>query len=197
MPRQREFDPDKALHTAIDLFWEKGYHDSSVDELVKRSGVAKYGLYGTFGTKRELFIKALSQFAKDRHKDILSPVRKPNASLPDVHAFFKQLPKQVERITRENARRRGCLMCNTAIELGSRDAEIGDIVRSFFQDITNVMEQCLARGVAQGQLAKSTNITAMATYLVTEFRAVLMLAASGHSRRDMERHLELALTVLK
>ncbi len=197
MPRQREFDPDKALHTAIDLFWEKGYHDSSVDELVKRSRVAKYGLYGTFGTKRELFIKVLSQFAKVCHKDIQSPIRKPNASLPDVYAFFKQVPKQVERITRENARRRGCLMCNTGIELGSRDAEIRDIVRSFFQDTTNVMEQCLARGVAQGQLAKSTNITAMATYLVTEFRAVLMLAASGHSRRDIERHFELALTVLR
>ena len=29
------------------------------DEVVKRSGVAKYGIYGAFGTKRELFIRAI------------------------------------------------------------------------------------------------------------------------------------------
>ncbi|MFV2032085.1 MAG: TetR/AcrR family transcriptional regulator, partial [Gammaproteobacteria bacterium] len=63
MPRPREFDPKETLQTAIDLFWEKGYYDSSVDEVVKRSGVAKYGIYGTFGTKRELFVKALTQYA--------------------------------------------------------------------------------------------------------------------------------------
>jgi len=30
-----------------------------VDKVVKRSGVAKYGIYGTFGTKRELFLQVL------------------------------------------------------------------------------------------------------------------------------------------
>ena len=61
MARPREFDPDEALQTAIDLFWEKGYSDTSVDEVVRRTGVAKYGIYGTFGDKRSLFSKALEQ----------------------------------------------------------------------------------------------------------------------------------------
>ena len=70
MPRPREFDPQSALQTAIQVFGEKGYDDTSVDEVVKRSGVAKYGIYGTFGPKRELFKKVLQQYARDRHQDI-------------------------------------------------------------------------------------------------------------------------------
>ncbi len=122
MARPREFDPDDVLKTAVDVFWEKGYHNGSVDEVVKRSGVAKYGIYGTFGTKRELFLKVLAQFAAERHQDIQRPIRKPDASLPEILAFFMQAPKQM---TPENGVH-GCLITNTGIELGLKDPEIRD-----------------------------------------------------------------------
>ncbi len=189
MPRQREFDPHKALQTAIALFWEKGYFDTSVDEIVKRTGVAKYGIYGTFGTKRELFKKALTQYASDRHKDIQRPIRKPNASLPEVLAFFKDTPSLITAKDYPN----GCLIVNTGIELGMRDPEISDFIKGFFHDTTKVMQHCLERAVGKGQLPKSTDVTSLATYLVTEFRTSLMLAASGHSRLEIECHQEMAL----
>ncbi len=193
MARPREFNPNDALQTAIELFWEKGYYDASVDEVVKRSGVAKYGIYGTFGTKRELFIKALNQYASDRHQDIQRPIRKPDASLPEILAFFKDAP----RLMTQANDRRGCLIVNTGIELGLRDPEIRDFVRDFFRDIAKVLQRCLARAVEKGELETSKDIAGLATYLATEFRTALMLAASGHSRREIERHLEVALQVLQ
>ncbi len=193
MARPREFDPNDALQTAIELFWEKGYYDASVDEVVKRSGVAKYGIYGTFGTKRELFIKALNQYASDRHQDIQRPIRKPDASLPEIRAFFKDAP----RLMTQANDRRGCLIVNTGIELGLRDPEIRDFVMDFFRDIAKVLQRCLARAVEKGELETSKDIAGLATYLATEFRTALMLAASGHSRREIERHLEVALQVLQ
>ncbi len=193
MARPREFDPKDVLQTAIELFWEKGYHDGSVDEVVKRSGVAKYGIYGTFGTKRELFLKALAQFAADRHQDIQRPIRKPDASLPEILAFFKLAPKLM---TPDNDRR-GCLICNTGIELGLRDPEIRDFVRDFFRDIARVLQRCLARAVEKGELETSKDIAELATFLATEFRTALMLAASGTSRRDIQRHLNVAVRVLQ
>ena len=193
MPRQREFDPNKTLQIAIELFWEKGYYDSSVDEVVKRSGVAKYGIYGTFGTKRELFMKALNQYAGDRHRDIQGPIRKPGASLPEIRAFFKEVPGMVTGETT----RRGCLICNTGVELGKRDAEINAFVNDFFSDIAGVIQDCLERSIAKGQIEAPENVADLAVYLATEFRTSLMLAASGVSRRQIEKHLDIALQVLK
>jgi TetR/AcrR family transcriptional repressor of nem operon len=192
MARPREFDPKDVLQTAIELFWEKGYYDASVDEVVKRSGVAKYGIYGTFGTKRELFQKALTQYASDRHATIQSPIRQLDASLPEVLRFFKDVP----RLTTQKNSRRGCLICNTGVELGLRDSEIGDFVKNFFRDTAKVLKTCLARAVEKDELAASTDVAALATFLATEFRTALMLAASGHSRQDIERHLNMALQVL-
>lgn len=189
MPRQREFDPHTVLQTAINLFWEKGYFDTSVDEIVRRTGVAKYGIYGTFGTKRELFKKALIQYASDRQKDIQRPIRKPGASLPEVLAFFKDFPSMMK--TKKYPH--GCLIVNTGIEFGMRDPEISDFVKSFFSDTSKVMQHCLERAVKKEQLPISSDVASLATYLVTEFRTSLMLAASGHSRREIELHLKIAL----
>jgi len=190
--RPREFDPNDVLQTAIELFWEKGYFDSSVDEVVRQSGVAKYGIYGTFGSKHELFKMALKQYAADRHRDIQSPIRKPGASLPEIQQFFK---RAVEIMTQEDARR-GCLIVNTGVELGFRDAEIRDFVANFFHETEEVMARCLTKAVELGQIEGLSDIPALATYLVTEFRAALMLASSGYSRRDIQAHLNTALRVL-
>ncbi len=193
MARPREFDPKDVLQTAVELFWEKGYSDASVDEVVKRSGVAKYGIYGTFGTKRELFMKALTQFAADRHQDIQRPIRKPDASLPEILAFFQDAPKLMTPANYPH----GCLICNTGVELGSRDPEVRDFVMNFFRDTAKVLKRCLVRAVEKGELETSNDIAELATYLATEFRTALMLAASGHSRRDIQRHLNVAVRVLQ
>ena len=134
MARPREFDPRQTLQTAIEVFWEKGYFDASVDEIVKRSGVAKYGIYGTFGTKRELFIQALEQYGIDRRHDIQRPIRKPDASLAEIRQFFKRAPKIV---THRGNDRRGCLLCNTGVEIGANDAEARDIVKKFGEFAAN------------------------------------------------------------
>jgi TetR/AcrR family transcriptional repressor of nem operon len=193
MARPREFDPQAALQTAIQVFWEKGYYDTSVDEVVKRSGVAKYGIYGTFGPKRELFKKVLKQYAADRHQDIQSPIRRSGASLPEIYEFFEQVPHQITQPDYPH----GCLVCSTGVEVGQRDLEINTFVKDFFADIAKVLKACLTRAVKQEELTTQEEIDDLANYLVTEFRCALMLARSGHTVQEIQQHLKFALQVLQ
>jgi TetR/AcrR family transcriptional repressor of nem operon len=52
MVRSRNFNPGNALSRAMELFSTRGYSDTSMEEIVKATGVSRYGLYGTFGNKR-------------------------------------------------------------------------------------------------------------------------------------------------
>ncbi|MDH4316580.1 MAG: TetR/AcrR family transcriptional regulator, partial [Gammaproteobacteria bacterium] len=63
MVRSRAFDPEQALSRAVDLFSSRGYSETSMDDIVKATGVSRYGIYGTFGNKRELFEQALERYA--------------------------------------------------------------------------------------------------------------------------------------
>jgi AcrR family transcriptional regulator len=68
MNRARTFDPSTALGQVVDLFSSKGYSETSMEDIVKTTGVSRYGLYGTFGNKRELFEQALEQYAEGMGK---------------------------------------------------------------------------------------------------------------------------------
>ena len=61
MARPKEFDVDDALQQALELFWRKGYEATSVQDLVAAMGIQKASLYGTFGDKHSLYMKALQR----------------------------------------------------------------------------------------------------------------------------------------
>lgn len=59
MPRPREFDENRVLLAVRDEFWDKGYAATSMDDLLRVSGLGKGSLYGAFGDKRSLFLRVL------------------------------------------------------------------------------------------------------------------------------------------
>lgn len=52
MARTREFDEEKVLEAAMQLFWEKGYEATSLSDLTARMGIQRPSIYSTFGDKK-------------------------------------------------------------------------------------------------------------------------------------------------
>jgi AcrR family transcriptional regulator len=53
---------EERLERTMDVFWTKGYYDTSLDESVNRTGLPRAAVYGTFSSKRELFAAALQRY---------------------------------------------------------------------------------------------------------------------------------------
>jgi TetR/AcrR family transcriptional repressor of nem operon len=62
MGRPRQFDVDAALDRATELFWQRGYEGTSVQDLVDALGVNRASLYATFGDKARLFESVLERY---------------------------------------------------------------------------------------------------------------------------------------
>ena len=60
--RPREFDPDEALESALQVFWEKGYEGASLTELTGAMGITKPSMYAAFGNKEQLFRRAVERY---------------------------------------------------------------------------------------------------------------------------------------
>ncbi len=52
------------LTAALDIFLEKGYHNSTSEEIAKRAGVAKGTLYQYFSSKQEIFLEMHQLYAE-------------------------------------------------------------------------------------------------------------------------------------
>ena len=60
--RPRTFDPDTALRQALDLFWERGYEGTSMNDLAEAMGIASASIYACFGSKEDLFRKVMALY---------------------------------------------------------------------------------------------------------------------------------------
>jgi AcrR family transcriptional regulator len=64
--RSSEFDPDEVLETATELFWEHGFDGISISDLTDATGINRRSLYAAFGSKEELFGRAVRRYLDGR-----------------------------------------------------------------------------------------------------------------------------------
>ena len=190
--RAREFDPDEALDRATALFWRQGYRGTSVDDLVRETGVSKYGLYGVFGTKRELFRRALLRFWEQVGQDIQADLRRPNGSLPEIRRYFSRLAGMAE----EKGIRRGCMACNTATEVGPFDDEIGMEVRRLFSDLQRTFRRALERAKQRGEVSANLDASRWASHLVSVVQSSAVKLRAGYPAAAIREDVELSLELL-
>ncbi|CAM5304009.1 hypothetical protein SVIOM74S_00836 [Streptomyces violarus] len=113
MARTKEFDPDAALQSALELFWRRGYEATSMSDLVEHLGIGRASIYATFGSKHELYLKALDRYAETRDPSLLAELSQPGPALPAVRAVVRRFAAEAgipgepaERLLRHQYRRR-------------------------------------------------------------------------------------------
>lgn len=162
MTRTKEFDPDVALQSALDLFWERGYEATSMADLVERLGVARASIYATFGNKRALYLKALERYAQGCDARLLDLLSQPGPALPPVRALVREYAAE----SASQAGRKGCFVTNTAAELGPHDPAARQCVQRSWQHIETLLGASLVRAAAQGELPAGRDPRRLARTLV-------------------------------
>jgi TetR/AcrR family transcriptional regulator, transcriptional repressor for nem operon len=62
MSRPREFDEARVLDAVLQTFWAQGYDGTSIDDLLRTTGLGRASLYGAFGDKGRLFERAIARY---------------------------------------------------------------------------------------------------------------------------------------
>ena len=192
MARPREFEPEEALDKAMRQFWSKGYHDTSIRDLVEATGVNYYGLYGVFENKHGLFLAALDRYRDTVTKEILAQLKQPGP-VKDVVA---QTYEHLLNIGQSRSGPIGCLMCNTAVELAPEDPEAANKVHANMAQLRGGFHAKLAEAQQNGELAVERDIGALAEFLTTTVYSLALLVRSGCDEAYVRRHIGTAVSLL-
>ena len=120
MPRPKSFDVDDVLDRAVDLFWVNGYAATSMADLVNHLGINRGSLYSTFGSKQELYERALERYASVGRDWMAAMVSDPAIPLRDTI-------NTILTSSAETTDHRGCLLVNTAMERNATDERSLDL----------------------------------------------------------------------
>ena len=192
MVRTRAFDPSAALSRVVELFSSKGYSETSMDDIVKATGVSRYGLYGTFGNKRELFEQALERYADLMGRQSFLRLLEPDASMQHIRAIFD------ERLAAmcSSCENRGCMLCHTAMELAPHDPEIQDVLQRFLKRMSKAFTIGLESAKAKGEARADLDTQAAGDYLTGSLFGLSVLARSGFSKTRLENFVDNTLASL-
>ncbi len=193
MARAREFEPQETLDKAMALFWSKGYSDTSMDDLVNATGVSRYGIYGTFGNKREFFEKALDHYAQKMGRSSFLRLMEPEASLNEIRVLFES---RIDLLLSSEPRN-GCMVCNTALELAPHDKEMQAVIQGLMRRMSKAFTTALGNARGFGEIDESTDIQAMGEYLTGLIFGMAVFARAGFNRKKLKTYMENGLSILK
>ncbi|MFD1901568.1 TetR/AcrR family transcriptional regulator [Enterococcus termitis] len=136
MGRVKEFDEQIVLEKAMQLFWEKGYEKTSMQDLVDYMGIHRRSIYDTFGDKHELFLKSLDCYERRLNGIINQQVTQKMT----IHEQLETLFLITLSVNDENPK--GCLIVNTATELSLLDRAIENKVQEIFKKVKCIFISC-------------------------------------------------------
>lgn len=191
MARPATYDREEVLGRATAVFWERGYADTSINQLVQATRLQPGSLYAAFESKEGLFLAVLDHYAAQslaRLREHLSAAADP---LSGVRSFFDGLAR-ADRA----AAIRGCLLVNTAIEVGRQDSRIRSRVRDHLAAIEGCLRDALQQARDNGDLAPDKSPADLAGFLMATIWGLRVLGATGVDPRAAQRVVRQAFTLL-
>ena len=181
MPRTIEFEPDVVLESVMLQFWENGYKNTSMRDIMANTGLQPGSLYSTFKNKRTLFLATLERYSKRRLEVISALFGTDEPALQRLQNFFDFIVKS--SLSKEGCK--GCLMVNTMLENPNNDAEIRRHITKIFQKVEHQIKNVLDEAKSEGAIAKDKDTAALAKLIITTIHGIRALNKTRPSKATL------------
>jgi TetR/AcrR family transcriptional regulator, transcriptional repressor for nem operon len=186
--RPRSFDDELVVDGAKDVFWQRGYAATSMRELKDELGVLPGSLYGAFGDKHALFLRALQRYADDARGAAASLITE-GLVLPRIGELLTDVLTAAR-----TSPGRGCMLGNTAAELLPHDDTARQVISTAFGALEGAIEQALTIARHNGEIRQDIDCGTQARLLVALMQGlhIVARAESDPHRLDDVVHAALA-----
>jgi AcrR family transcriptional regulator len=191
LARQREFDPDEALDAALQVFWARGYEGASLSDLEDVTGVARPGLYATFGNKRALFQKALERY-RTVHMSFLDEA----LEAPTARAVAEHFLKGAVALLIDPQTPAGCLSVNGAVACSTQGEPVRRELSAWRDAVLQALTLRFERARDEGDLPSHVDPTTLAGCLLAVVQGLMLQSTDGASNAYLISVAQMALGAL-
>jgi len=168
MARPFEFEKEEILSKAMILFWDKGYFNTSAQEIVDHLGISRSSVYNSFSDKRKLFIEALRFYINTESTALIATLN----HLPPTPESVRLILEHIVNDNFRSTRPKGCLAVNTAIEFSNHDEEIKGIIKGNLKQVISVFADFMEKGQQQKTINTSIDAEDLAMALSNQVTAI-------------------------
>jgi AcrR family transcriptional regulator len=188
--RPRAFCTEQALARALEVFWNKGYEGTSLNDLTEAMGINRPSMYAAFGNKEELFKKALDLYEREKMAYIGKALAQPTARL----VAETMLKGAVDNAT-GGEQPHGCLRVINSVACGAEAESIRQEINARGKLAKAALSKRFERAKADGDLPSHVDAEGITALLVAMLQGISIQASQGASREDLERLAETGLAL--
>ncbi|CEG58322.1 TetR/AcrR family transcriptional regulator [Legionella fallonii] len=177
---------EEVLDKVMNLFWGKGYFNTSIEDIIAATGLNRATLYKYGGGKDKLFIMMLKRFRQNITNHVTAPLQIKAGGIEGIKVFFSQFLELYDSI---NLRSRGCFLVATATEIHSHNKEVAEFIDDFYQYLKGSFRGLLLHAKNQGEVKIDIDVDKTADFLVGNLFGIMSLCRSSAPRQMFENHV--------
>src|SRR6187431_50241 len=163
MARCVEFNEVEKIEKAMNVFWEKGYNATSMQDLVDAMQINRSSLYNTIGDKHQLFMKCIGYYFNEAMCELKEKVAKETSA---KQALIKVISDKADWIVSCD---KGCLGMKTSFEIAPEDTIVRNVMSKNNDVFIEYMATIVQKAMDDGEMDNSEDAALMAEYIATSF----------------------------
>lgn len=191
MARPTAFNRDKAVASAMGLFWSKGYTATSMSQLLAAMGIGRSSFYAAFEDKRSLYIECLDLFYQQTLL-ILQRAWDKHQSPAAFREFFYQTTFELP----ESYANCGCLVVNTVLELADVEEDLNRRAVDYLEKLEAEFADCIRQAQQIGNFSRDRSPENLAASLMLINQGLRVAGRKGLSKEELNRTVDSGLAAI-
>ena len=165
--------------TGLEVFYKKGYYNTSIDDILRTLGLSKGAFYHHFESKEDYFISILQNLVVNKvYSMLIEPLQDNEDPLQAIVDTFENALLTAEN----NEWDRGFILGNFISEFNGNHPEITNYLKDLIKIWEVNLVTVLQKGKANGLLGRHIDSEGVALYLISSFMGVRTLMVEGNAR---------------
>ncbi|MBR9728784.1 TetR/AcrR family transcriptional regulator [Shewanella intestini] len=161
MTKPAKFDREDIIHRAANLYWEKGFHATSMRNLQEVIDMRPGSIYAAFGSKEGLFKEALDHYAQSGVDVLDDCVAKTDSPLAALKLFVEKAIAGQKTPAPSGM----CMLVKTVAELTEENADLLAQAKQSLSVVEGEFAKLLAQAQANGDIDTEQTPQALARFL--------------------------------
>lgn len=177
MSRTALYSRQESLERALQLFWQKGFHATSLKDLEKALDMRPGSIYAAFGSKDGLFQEVLEHYARLTLAELEYTLKTHSSPLMGLAAYLRQLGGILDK----GLPSRACMLVKSLLELGAREQSALQKVEAMLAGMEARFIDCFTEAQRIGELDSELDPVRLARRLQAE-----IMGLRAFAQRDVD-----------
>lgn len=189
--RPSSIDHKQVLLKAQQVFWERGFGATSLEDLLKATDMGSGSFYNAFkGGKKELFSKAVGQ-RREAFREFKAMLDKAESPVTEIKDFFRSVAN-ADRATHM----RGCIVANAVTEMTFLDQELEAEATAILKEVEQMFAEAIRKEQKAGVLTNTTSAELLGRYLMTVWNGLNVTRRVHPDQAALSELIEMQLSVI-